>query len=286
MAAAAVNTYLDALWARYGLYESEAGAPSRDLIANAASSEQKAVLDALPVLIFLEKEGRIVFANREARLSIGEVDSEWAERPIEEVLWGLLPGTAEPQTRLKGTRRSRPFHATMPVAGSGMMPVEGAYCFLGDSWGEAVIVAQPCNRERAPKSSFMEDVLASLPEAVAIVRRDNILYTNSAFTQMFGYSAEEAEGSSMSDLMTTGASPAEAAVLAALLEEQGNGTLKATLHGPTMSLNLEVAPLMVNGERAGRVVTFREAPRQDGTGSGQQTDGPESRSGESVVPFP
>jgi|SRR5580658_2466729 PAS domain S-box-containing protein len=287
MAAAAVNIYLDALWARYGLHDSDqAGSPSIDLIANAASSEQKAILDALPVLIFLEKGGRIVFANREARLTIDEVDGEWAERPIEEVLWGLLPGTAEPQTRLKGTRRSRPFHATMPVALGSMMPVEGTYSFVGESWDEAVIVAHPCKHERAPKSSFMEDVLASLPEAVAIVRGDHILYTNPAFARMFGYSAEEIEGTKMSELMMTQANPVENAVLAALLEDHGNGGFEAILHGASMNLNVEVAPLIVNGEYAGRVVTFREAPRQDGTGTWQLTEGLECQWGPSVVPFP
>jgi PAS domain S-box-containing protein len=238
-----------------------AGELTLNLVANAATSEQKAILDALPVLIFLEREGKIVFANREARLTIGEVDGEWTDRPIEEVLWGLLPGTAEPQTRLKGTRRSRPFHATMPVSGSRMMPVEGTYSVEGESRSEAVIVAHPSSRERAPKSTFMEDVLASLPEAVAIEHGGHILYTNPAFTRMFGRPAEGVEGCNMSQLAMTEASPFENAVLAALLEEHGNGGFAATLSGPVMNLSVEVAPLMVNGEFAGRVVTFREAPK-------------------------
>ncbi len=245
-----------------------------------------AILDALPVLIFLERAGKIVFANREARLTINEVDGEWAERPIEEVLWGLLPGTAEPQTRLKGTRRSRPFHATMPVAGSRMMPVEGTYSVVGESRNEAVIVAHPSIHERAPKSNFTEDVLASLPEAVAIVYGNHILYTNPAFTRMFGHTSEEVEGISMSELMMMEAHPYENAVLAALLEDKGNGSFEATLRGPVMNLRVEVAPLVVNGEFAGRVITFRDAQRQDGTGSWQLTEGLENHWSESVVPHP
>jgi len=257
-----------------------------NLVGNAASSDQMAILDALPVLIFLEREGKIVFANREARLIIDETDGDWAERPMEEVLWGLLPGTAEPQTRLKGTRRSRPFHATMPVAGSRMMPVEGIYSVVGESRNEAVIVAHPSSHERAPKSNFIEDVLASLHEAVAIEHGGHILYTNPAFTRIFGCSAEEVEGRRMSELTMAEANPFENAVLAALLEEQINGGFEATLRGPVMNLNVEVAPLMVNGEFAGRVVTFREAPRQDGTGSWQLTEGLENHWDQSVVPTP
>ncbi|HTW78608.1 MAG TPA: PAS domain-containing protein [Terracidiphilus sp.] len=286
MSAGAVNAYLDSMWARYGVQVPDpAGAHSLSLIAN-ASSEQKAILDALPVLIFLERQGKIVFANREARLTINEVDGEWAERPLEEVLWGLLPGTAEPQTCLKGTRRSRPFHATMPVAGGTMMPVEGTYSAVGELRAEAVIVAHACRHERAPKSNFMEDVLASLPEAVAIVHGNHILYTNPAFTRMFGCQAEEVEGSSMSDLTMNQANPFENAVLAALLEDHGNGSFQATLRGPALNMNVVVAPLVVDGEPAGRVLTFREVPRQDGTGSWQLTEGLDNHWGDSVVPFP
>lgn len=285
--AAAVNTYLDSLWAHHGVRDSDpAGELALNLVANAASAEQAAMLDALPVLIFLERAGRVVFANHEARLTIHDVDHEWTERPLEEVLWGLLPGTAEPQTRLKGTRRSRPFHATMPVAGGRMMPVEGTYSVVGESRNEAVIVAHPSIHEPAPKTNFTEDVLASLPDAVAIAYGNHILYTNPAFSRIFGRTNEEVEGSTMSELMMAKANPIENAVLTALLEDSDNQSFEATVRGPEMNLSVEVAPLVVNGEFAGRVITFREIERQDGAGSWQLTDGPENQWGESVVPFP
>ena len=97
---------------------------------NVDSAPQQEILDALPVLVFLERAGRIVFANAEARQMLGLAESAWLERPVEEVLWGLFPGTAEPQTLLRGTRRGSPFHATMPVQNGGMVPVEGTYCIL------------------------------------------------------------------------------------------------------------------------------------------------------------
>jgi PAS domain S-box-containing protein len=266
MAAAAVNTYLEALWARHANQASNpAGELALNLVTNAASSEQKAILDALPVLIFLVRDGKIVFANREARLTISEADGEWTERPVEEVLWGLLPGTAEPQTRLQGTRRSRPFHATMPVAGSRMMPIEGTYSVVSESPIEAVIVANPGSHERAPKSNFTEDVLASLPHAVAIAFGNHILYSNPAFSRMFGRTAEDLEGIAMSELTMADANPFENAVLAALLEDKGQGNFEATLRGPVINLRVEVTPLVVSGEFAGRVITFREAQKQDGS---------------------
>jgi PAS domain S-box-containing protein len=287
MAAAAVNTYLDSLWARHAMRDSDpAGELALNLVTNAASLDQIAILDALPVLIFLERAGKVVFANREARLTINEVEDVWVERPIEEVLWGLLPGTAEPQTHLKGTRRSRPFHATMPVADGRMMPVEGTYSVVGESRNEAVIVAHSGLHERAPKSNFTEDVLASLPDAVAIAYGNHILYTNPAFSRMFGCTAEEVEGSIMSELVMKEANPFENAVMSALLEDKGNGSFEATIRGPVMNLNVEISPLVVNGEFAGRVIMFREAQRQDGTGSFQLTDGLENHWSNNVVPHP
>ena len=287
MASAAVNTYFESVWARHGIQMADpADDLAMSLISNAASAEQKAILDALPVLVFLEHDGRVIFANREARLAICGDEGEWDERLIEEVLWGFLPGTAEPQTRLLGSRRSRPFHATMPASDGRMIPVEGTYAALKGSTDEAVIVAHLTGRQRAPKSNFTEDVLASLPEAVAIEYGNHILYTNPAFTRMFGYSADETGGCNMSELIMKQASPLENAALRGLLEDQGNGSFEASLRGEEMNLNIGVAPLMVNGQFAGRVFTFREASAQDGAGSWQLTGGLENHWGASVVPFP
>jgi len=58
-----------------------------NLPANADVQQQRQILDALPALVFLERAGRIVFANAEARQMMGLAEGEWAPRPIEEVLW-------------------------------------------------------------------------------------------------------------------------------------------------------------------------------------------------------
>src|SRR5450631_2824374 len=98
---------------------------SLNLPENSNSTQQREVLDALPVLVFLERAGQIVFANAEARQMLGVAEAEWVQRPVEDVLWGLFPGTAEPQTQLIGTTRSSPFHATLPARNGRLLPVEG-----------------------------------------------------------------------------------------------------------------------------------------------------------------
>jgi PAS domain S-box-containing protein len=231
-----------------------------NLPANADSADQRRVLDALPVLVFLERGGIIVFANAEARQMLDEPAGEWISRPIEEVLWGLLPGTAEPQTQLEGTPSGSPFHATLPAMNGRLQPVEGTYCITNAELGEAVIVAQATRRERAPRRQFMEDVLASLPEAVAIEHSGHILYTNPAFTRMFGYSAEEASGGSLRELIVPDSRLGEHDALAsgsACRQCELIETVRRDKAGKRVDVHLHRAPLLVDGRAVGVVFTFR-----------------------------
>lgn len=222
---------------------------------------QREVLDALPVLVFLEREGKIIFANAEARQMLGLSEDEWVPRPVEDVLWGLFPGTAEPQTLLKGTQRSNPFHATMAAANGHLVSVEGTYSISNAQLREAVIVAHPSGKERAPKSRLMEDVLSSLPEAVAIEHQNHILYTNPAFARMFGYTAEETAGGSLRELIVPETRLNENITLLRAVDEQGGATVetvRANKAGELVDVSMQIAPLVVDGARVGYVSTFRD----------------------------
>jgi diguanylate cyclase (GGDEF)-like protein/PAS domain S-box-containing protein len=237
-------------------------AKHRNLPQHADSAEQREILDALPVLVFLERAGRVVFANAEARQMLGHAEDEWTPRPMEEVLWGLFPGAAEPQTLLTGTRKGSPFHATMPAKNGRLLPVEGTYSVTNAELRESVIVAHPGGRRHAPKTRLMEDVLASIPEAVAIELGNHLLYTNPAFTRMFGYTAEEAAGESLSELIVPETRQSEHDMLAKSVNEHGRVLLETTRKnkaGDLVDVNLQAAPLLVDGSRVGYVYTFRDA---------------------------
>ena len=232
-----------------------------NLPKDADAIKQRDILDALPVLIFLERAGKIVYANIEARLMLGLTDGDWVPRGVEDVLWGLFPGTAEPQTLLKSTGTGSPFHATMPAKNGKLIPVEGTYCILNAELHEAIIVAHPGGRERAPKSRLMEDVLASLPEAVAIEHGGHVLYTNPEFTRVFGYSAEEASGGSLSQLIVPETRLNEQAMLEKGVNEHGRvlmETVRINSAGDLVDVSLHCAPLLVDKARVGYVYTFRD----------------------------
>jgi Amt family ammonium transporter len=232
-----------------------------NLPENSDSVQQQEILDALPVLVFLERAGRVVYANTEARqmLSLGE--DEWIQRPVEDVLWGLFPGTAEPQTLLLATRRSSPFHATLPARNGRLVPVEGTYSILNAELRQAVIVAHPSGRARAPKSRLIEDVLASIPEAVVIEHGSHVLYTNPAFTEMFGYTAEEASGGELRELIVPETRQHELAMLEKRVDRQGRAsieTVRMNKDGELVDVALVIGPLRVDGASVGYVLSFRD----------------------------
>jgi diguanylate cyclase (GGDEF)-like protein/PAS domain S-box-containing protein len=246
--------------------EAEIAAPtcettSLNLPENSDSTQQQEVLDALPVLVFLERAGNVVFANTEARQALGMGDSEWIQRPVEDVLWGLFPGTAEPQTHLICTRTGSPFHATLPARSGRLLPVEGTYSILNAELREAIIVAHPSGRVTAPKSRLMEDVLASIPEAVVIVHGNHVLYTNPAFTLMFGYTAEEASGGNLRELIVPETRLHEPAMLEKEVDQKGRvaiETVRMTKVGDLLDVALVAGPLKVGETSVGYVMSFRD----------------------------
>lgn len=85
-----------------------------NLPANADVQLQRQVLDALPALVFLERQGKIVFANAEARQIMGLTEGEWAPHPIEEVLWGLFPARPSRRQCLPARAAAVPFMPPCP----------------------------------------------------------------------------------------------------------------------------------------------------------------------------
>jgi diguanylate cyclase (GGDEF)-like protein/PAS domain S-box-containing protein len=228
---------------------------------NPVPESQREVLDGLPVLVFLERAGTIVFANAEARDLLGAAEDEWVDRPVEDVLWGLFPGTAEPRTQLTGSQRGHPFHATLPATNGRLLPIEGTYSILNAEMREAVIVAHTADRAPVPKSRLMEDVLASLPEAVAIEHQNHVLYTNPAFTSMFGYTTEEATGGSLRELIVPETRMTESAALMSAVDENGVTTVETVRRsksGDFVDVSLQIAPLLVDNARVGYVFTYRD----------------------------
>lgn len=226
---------------------------------NSDAQQQRDILDAVPVLVFLERAGRLVYANAEARHAIGW-EGEWQECPIEDVLWGLQAGTLEPRTPFAAGLRGRPFHATLACRDGRMLPIEGTRSVLDPEKRENIIAGQVTGRERTPRPGLMEDVLASLPEAVVLVTGSRVLYTNPAFTALFGYTAEEMSGANLRDVLVPETRLHEHSMLQRMVREQGRAsaeTVRRHKSGDLIDVALEVSALRVGGGHAGYILTFR-----------------------------
>jgi diguanylate cyclase (GGDEF)-like protein/PAS domain S-box-containing protein len=231
-----------------------------NLPQNAESAQQRQILDSLPVLVFLERAGKIVFANAEARLALGLAHEEEIHRPVEDVFWGLLPA-ADAQAPAEAGRIGAQFHATLLARNGRMQPVEGTYSTVNAEQREAVIVAHLGNRDLAPRSRLMDEVLASIPDAVLIVHEDHVLYTSPAFTQMFGFTAEEMAGAHPRRFIVPETRQHEVAMVSQAVNQHGRlamETVRQTKSGELIDVALLAGPLVVNGTNIGYAVSFRD----------------------------
>lgn len=107
----------------------------------------------------------------------------------------------------------------------------------------------------------MESVLAGIPNAVAVVREDRVIYINAAFTRIFGYSAEEAAGRVLHELVVPEERRHEIALLRKAVNEAGSASAETVCRskgGGLVDVAVEVGPLRVGGELDGYVVLFRD----------------------------
>jgi Amt family ammonium transporter len=232
-----------------------------NLPENLDSAELHEILDALPVLVFLERGDTIVFANAEARQILGVADRGWTPRPSEEILWGLSSGTAEPETLVVCSGTGSPFHATLQGCTGQLVPVEGIRRILNTEPLESVIVAHSKERKQAPKLKLMEDVLSSVPEPLLIIHNSRVLYTNPAFTRMFGHTADEASQGDLWQLIVPEGRLHEQAMLEMAVDQNGfarSETVRVDKKGRMKDVSILAGPLLVDGAKSGYVLSFRD----------------------------
>ena len=108
---------------------------------------------------------------------------------------------------------------------------------------------------------LVEDVLSNIPEAVAVVRDNHVLYVNAAFTRIFGYTAEEFIGKGLRDLIVPEARQQEIAQVVMAVNQFGSASLETVRlkkDGSLLDVALEARPLVENGEMTGYIFAFRD----------------------------
>ena len=101
----------------------------------------------------------------------------------------------------------------------------------------------------------------AFPKAVAIEHQNHVLYTNPAFTRMFGYTAEEVSGGSLRELIVPETRLNENATLLRVVDDRGSATMETvrlSKAGELVDVSMQIAPLLVDGAKVGYVFTFRD----------------------------
>ena len=230
--------------------------------SNSALARQHAILDALPVAAFLEQAGQIVYANAAARHGAG-----WpADSPAEGAAalpraLSLLPGLVDAKDKLTPDRPAGYFQSELLLPGREPRRVEGTCRSLSAGSDESVIVLFPEGSQTTPMPQTVAELLVSIPEALSIVRDDKVLFINPAFTRLFGYTATEAVGADVIELLVPPSRKHESDLLRQTVTEQGRAlieTVRRTKSGELLDVSMLAGPLMVNGAVAGLVVNYRD----------------------------
>jgi Amt family ammonium transporter len=119
----------------------------------------------------------------------------------------------------------------------------------------------PDNSDTARLLLTVEDVLACIPEAVAVVRGTKAIYVNAAFTRIFGYTSEEVIGHNLREFLVPQTFQHEIERVRKAVDQFGSAsleTLRMKKDGGLLDVALEARPLVVNGEPNGYVFAFRD----------------------------
>jgi Amt family ammonium transporter len=107
----------------------------------------------------------------------------------------------------------------------------------------------------------MEDVLASLSEAVVVERDQRVVFANAAFERLFGYKAEEVLGGTLRDFIVPESHLIECAQVERKLLQGGVASLETERKrkdGVLVEVALEARPLIMDGKIDGLTFTYRE----------------------------
>lgn len=245
------------------------------------------LLEALPCCVLVQRGGRIVYCNPSARTLLGLDPFAAVDLPVSEVLLGTYPGlnltpeTIESDTTTNqavtgdettgcvvppAAARTR-FECALAGAGGHPIPVCGSYVVLNAEEVMILIAALPLasNDGTSDRSTFLEELLDSSPEASVITHGSRILHANREFGRLFGYSEEESLGKTVQELIVPESRAHEWDILTHSVDIHGRAsmeTVRQNRTGELIDVSILVAPVVMLGERVGYFASYRDIREQ------------------------
>ncbi len=219
------------------------------------------MLEAMPCLALIARDGLVIWRNGLARRASGLTHVALAPVTLEQVLSGsdgAFEVPAEGQRIRFDCRLLRPHGPSMPVSGAAQR-----INFRGESATLLLLLeqAQEAEVEAAPEGSFLEDVLDATPGATVVTHGGRVLHVNAEFSKMFDYSQLESVGQFLDDLVLPDGRMHEAEMIEHQLGRMGRATLETqrrTRTGHNLDVLVMVSPLRLGGEAGGQFVTYRD----------------------------
>jgi PAS domain S-box-containing protein len=117
--------------------------------------------------------------------------------------------------------------------------------------------------------AYLEQIIENAPEAISIIDSElGILRINGEFTRLFGFTAEEAAGRRINQLIVPPDRYAETAWIAERIQTENKLSLETRRKrkdGSLVEVLVSAAPVMVNGQRVGAYASYRDITEQKRT---------------------
>src|SRR5208282_5400236 len=156
-----------------------------------------------------------------------------------------------------------PEHGVLPLVAQISNPISNPASVSTPANGQAAGV--PPSVEKA----YFEQLIENAPEAISIIDREvRIVRVNGEFTRLFGYTAVEAAGKRLDELIVPPDRYAETAWIGECIKTQNKLSLETRRQrkdGSLVEALLSTSPVILNGKRVGAYASYRDITEQKRT---------------------
>jgi PAS domain S-box-containing protein len=226
---------------------------------------REAVVEDLPDgVLVLDEAGRVLDLNPAARALLGAGDDDWLGRPAARAIPELAPLLAA-GGRGRATLELGP---RMRAADVRLTPLHDE---RGAEAGCVVLMRDISERERREgaltlQRAYLDQLFEASPEAIALLdAEDRVLNVNGEFTRMFGYTADEAVGRPINDLIVPAALRTQGEDLTSQVVAGQRVWLETTRtrrDGTPMDVLVSGTPVFVDGRQVAIWGIYRDISRR------------------------
>ena len=225
-------------------------------------------LDHLPCISLVEQDGRVIAANASGIDALGKLPE--AGLALDNVLLNPLPGADH--------RASRPFRSLLLRADGRAVPVNGIAGSIphGTRTARLLMLAEnesAVSPRTLAQGTYLEELLDSAPDAMAITQQGRIVHLNREFARLFGYAIEDCMGQLLDELVLPDGLQHESEILLHMVRRDGRAsmeTVRRTRSGAYVDVSVLVTPIRADVETAsgpihqgsGFFVTYRDIRSQ------------------------